>query len=133
MKLHDEVDGFGMLNGDSSATQINGRGRRGSIRKSFNLPSVVEMDQDTEFADQEMERPSTSGTGVSPGSSMDDDIDLDDDGDDGGRGGAEPRLRLDRPPLRPRELLLPGRRRHRDGGSRRGHRISSDRRSWRTL
>ncbi|KAI0747118.1 helix-loop-helix DNA-binding domain-containing protein [Daedaleopsis nitida] len=94
MKLHDEVDGFGMLNGavngdSSSAPQINGRGRRGSIRKSFNLPSVEEMDQDTEYPDPEMERPSTSGTGVSPGSSMDDDLDLDDDGDDGEDDGDE--------------------------------------------
>ncbi|OSD02670.1 HLH-domain-containing protein [Trametes coccinea BRFM310] len=84
MKLHDEVE-FGMLNGastngeanDTPAPATNGRARRGSMRKSFHdfgLPSVEEMDQ-------EMERPSTSGTGVSPGSSMDDDID-DEDGED---------------------------------------------------
>ncbi|KAI8986620.1 helix-loop-helix DNA-binding domain-containing protein [Trametes punicea] len=85
MKLHDEVEPFGMLNGTtangdtngSAAPVTNGRARRGSMRKSFHdfgLPSVEEMDQ-------EMERPSTSGTGVSPGSSMDDD--LDDEAEDG--------------------------------------------------
>ncbi|TFK80581.1 HLH-domain-containing protein, partial [Polyporus arcularius HHB13444] len=97
MKLHDEVDGFGLLGGSagangsssspSSQTNGNGRPRRGSIRKSFHgfdLPSVgEEMDQDTE-RDHEMERPSTAGTGagVSPGSSMDDDLDDEDDGED---------------------------------------------------
>ncbi|KAI0707565.1 helix-loop-helix DNA-binding domain-containing protein [Cerioporus squamosus] len=90
MKLHDEVDGLGLLGGSanlngSSSSQTNGRPRRGSIRKSFHgfdLPSVgEEMDQDTEHGDHAMERP---GTGVSPGSSMDDD--LDDEGDDGDEG-----------------------------------------------
>ncbi|KAI0654909.1 helix-loop-helix DNA-binding domain-containing protein [Cubamyces menziesii] len=90
LKLHDEVDAFGMLNGTgangdangSAQPATNGRARRGSMRKSFHdfgLPSVEEMDQDTEHP--EMARPSTSGTGVSPGSSMDDDLD-DDDGED---------------------------------------------------
>nr|UBR88891.1 transcription factor bHLH8 [Ganoderma lucidum] len=98
MKLHDEV-GFGLINGDATAhtngvtnvngahAAVNGRARRGSIRKTYafsgDLPSVgEEMDQDEhEHADQEMERPSTAGTGtgVSPGSSMDDDIDDDED------------------------------------------------------
>ncbi len=91
MKLHDEVDAFGLLNGNatgegvnggSSAPPVNGRARRGSIRTSFHLPSVEEMEQDTEHPDQEMERPSTSGTGVSPGSSMDDDLD-DEEGEEG--------------------------------------------------
>ncbi|RPD56894.1 HLH-domain-containing protein [Lentinus tigrinus ALCF2SS1-7] len=105
MKLHDEVDGFGLLNGSAGAStgangqaaqaQANGRPRRGSIRKSFHgfdLPSVgEEMDQDTERGDHdhdhEVERPSTAGTGtgVSPGSSMDDDL-LDDEGEDGDEG-----------------------------------------------
>ncbi|KAI0674620.1 helix-loop-helix DNA-binding domain-containing protein [Trametes maxima] len=88
LKLHDEVDGFALLNGagvsgDASggggaAPAMGGRARRGSMRKSFNdfaLPSVEEMD--TEHP--ELERPSTSGTGVSPGSSMDDDLDDEDD------------------------------------------------------
>ncbi|KAH9930528.1 HLH-domain-containing protein [Epithele typhae] len=83
MKLHDEVDGF-LLNGASGdAPAAGGRPRRGSVRKGFNsgfgdLPSVEEMDQDTEL---EMERPSTAGTGVSPGSSLDDD-DVDDEGEE---------------------------------------------------
>ena len=102
MKLHDEVDAFGLLNGGSvpngAAAHTNGGGRprRGSMRKSFtgfDLPSVEEMEQDTEHADHEMERPSTSGTGVSPGSSMDDDLLLDDDdvgeGEDGDEDGDE--------------------------------------------
>ncbi|KAI0371363.1 HLH-domain-containing protein [Pilatotrama ljubarskyi] len=91
LKLHDEVE-FGMLNGSSangdsnSSTPAasNGRARRGSMRKSFHefgLPRVEENDQDMEHAD--MERPSTSGTGVSPESSMDDDLDDEpEDGDD---------------------------------------------------
>ncbi|KAI0634757.1 helix-loop-helix DNA-binding domain-containing protein [Trametes polyzona] len=88
LKLHDEVE-FGLLNGNNatsesngSAPATNGRTRRGSMRKSFHefgLPSVEEMDQDTEH--NELERPSTSGTGVSPGSSLDDDLD-DEDGDE---------------------------------------------------
>ena len=103
MKLHDEVGfellhGSGSANGEASASggasqqqqQANGRPRRGSIRKSFyesDLPRVDEMDQDTEH-DQEMERPSTSGTGVSPGSSMDDDLD-DEEVEDGDEDGDE--------------------------------------------
>ena len=76
MKLHDEVDAFGLLNGsangDATATaQANGRPRRGSMRKSFHgfdLPSVgEEMDQDTEHGDHEMERQSTAGTGAGEG------------------------------------------------------------------
>ncbi len=106
MKLHDEV-GFALLNGDAhtngvangngatngaGAHVVNGRARRGSIRKTYafsgDLPSVgEEMDQDEHAdGDQEMERPSTAGTGtgVSPGSSLDDDIDDDaEDVDDG--------------------------------------------------
>ncbi|KAI0777392.1 helix-loop-helix DNA-binding domain-containing protein [Trametes elegans] len=101
LKLHDEVDSFSMLNGTGASGESNGstpapttgRARRGSMRKSFHefgLPSVEEMEQDTEHAagDQEMDRPSTSGTGVSPGSSMDDDLDdedgeeVDEDGDE---------------------------------------------------
>ncbi|TBU57465.1 helix-loop-helix DNA-binding domain-containing protein [Dichomitus squalens] len=98
MKLHDEV-GFELpngttpsSNGDSNANGVVGRPRRGSVRKSFQglLPSVEEMDQDTEHADHEMERPSTSGTGVSPTSSMEDDIDDDvEDGEDGDEDGDE--------------------------------------------
>ena len=111
MKLHDEVGGFALLNGNGNgdanghaqangptngaangahAVNGNGRARRGSIRKAWDLPSVgEEMDQDEQLhadGDQEMERPSTAGTGtgVSPGSSMDDDIDDDaEDGEDG--------------------------------------------------
>ena len=111
MKLHDEVDGFGLLgaagagggvgvgggssangnghgaNGANGTTQTNGRPRRGSIRKSFHgfdLPSVgEEMDQDTEHADRdhEMERPSTSGTGTGVSPGSSMDDDLDDLGD----------------------------------------------------
>ncbi|KAI0824875.1 helix-loop-helix DNA-binding domain-containing protein [Trametes gibbosa] len=87
LKLHDEVDfvlNGTSTNGDATSSAplaTNGRTRRGSMRKSFHefgLPSVEEMDQDTEHND--LERPSTSGTGVSPGSSLDDD--LDDDGEE---------------------------------------------------
>ncbi|KAI0360372.1 HLH-domain-containing protein [Trametes cingulata] len=90
LKLHDEVE-FGMLNGNgangengSAPAASSGRARRGSMRKSFHefgLPRVDEDDHAMET--QDTDRPSTSGTGVSPGSSMDDDLDDgDEDGDD---------------------------------------------------
>ncbi|KAI1788094.1 HLH-domain-containing protein [Ganoderma leucocontextum] len=105
MKLHDEV-GFALLNGDAHANgathAVNGRARRGSIRKTYtfsgDLPSVgEEMDQDEHAdGDQEMERPSTAGTGtgVSPGSSIDDDID--DDGEDGEDGEDDEDMEIER-------------------------------------
>ncbi|EIW51650.1 HLH-domain-containing protein [Trametes versicolor FP-101664 SS1] len=89
LKLLPEVEFAGLINGSGAngdaTPSATGRARRGSMRKSFHefgLPSVEEMDQDTEHGD--LDRPSTSGTGVSPGSSMDDDLDddVEEDGDE---------------------------------------------------
>ena len=98
MKLHDEV-GFELpnghsTNGDAHTNGVVGRARRGSVRKSYqgssDLPSVEETEQDAEHPDHDMERPSTSGTGVSPPSSMEYDIDDDvDDVEDGDEDGDE--------------------------------------------
>lgn len=81
--LHEEIDGFNLdgLNGsDSSPSRASHRRASASIsRKKFGgseLESVAETDQDMDHhqEDQDMERPSTAGTGGSPlsGSGSDD-------------------------------------------------------------